>query len=240
MVGLLLLWISTARAGAPSDDLRDLSLEDLFAIRVRVATKTELESAHTPAVVTIIGADEIQARGYTSLADVLRAVPGFYDVYDGVTHNIGVRGINGGQNASGNVIKLMIDSHPVDYRPTTGNFFGEELIPIQAIERVEILRGPASALYGANAFLGVVNVITRAGSAIHGVRLVGQGALLRDHLGGGGGLVAGASAGPLDVLVGANYLYLDRSGLGLPSSSPHLIDGTRAPSQNDTAQPVSF
>jgi iron complex outermembrane receptor protein len=228
-----------------SEALRGLTLEDLLTVRVRVATKTELSTGQTPAIVTVVTADEIEARGYSSLADVLRAVPGFYDVYDGVTHNIGVRGINGGQNASGNVIKLMIDGHPVDYRPSTGNFFGQELIPMQAIERVEIIRGPASALYGANAFLGVVNVITRAGAAIGGARIVGQGALERTHLGGGGGLVVGAAAGPVDVLVGANYVYLDRSGLGLPTSSPlYSTDpagvAARAPSAGDTAQPIAF
>jgi iron complex outermembrane receptor protein len=226
-------------------DLEVLSLEDLLQIRVRVATKTELQAAATPAIVTVVTRDEIEARGYRSLFEVLRAVPGFYDVYDGVTHNIGVRGINGGQNASGNVLKLMIDGQPVDYRPTTGNFFGQELIPMEAVERIEIIRGPASALYGANAFLGVVNVITRSGAAIAGARVVGQGALYRTHLGGGGGAVMGTALGPVDVLLGANYLYLDRSGLGLPPSSPDLTVNPgalagRSPSQNDTAQPLSI
>jgi outer membrane receptor protein involved in Fe transport len=231
----------------PQDDARDLgtlTLEDLLQIRVRVATKTELQAAATPAIVTVVTRDEIELRGYRSLAEVLRAVPGFYDVYDGVTHNIGVRGINGGQNASGNVLKLMIDGQPVDYRPTTGNFFGPELIPLAAVERIEIIRGPASALYGANAFLGVVNVITRSGASVNGARLTGQGALVRTHVGGGGGLVMGTALGPVDVLLGASYLYLDRSGLGLPKSSPILgVDTTglaaRAPSQNDLSQPIS-
>ena len=104
-------------------------------------------------------------------------MPGFYDVPDLVSHNIGIRGINGGPNASDNVVKLMIDGHPVDYRSTTGNFFGEELLPLEVIDRLEIIRGPASALYGANAFLGVVNVITRSGEALKGLRLIGQGGL---------------------------------------------------------------
>src|SRR5262249_36118991 len=155
-------------------DIQELSLEELLNPPVEVATKTELRATETPAVVTVISADEIQARGYSSLAEVLRAVPGFYDVYDGVEHNLGVRGINGGAHASGNAIKLMINGHPVDFRPTTGNFFGEELIPLDMIQRVEIIRGPASALYGANAFLGVVNVVTKTGDQINGVHLIGQ------------------------------------------------------------------
>jgi len=232
-------------APAPSSELELFSLESQMEQSVSTSTKTEQRAAQTPAVVTVVTSDEIQARGYTSLADVLRAVPGFYDVYDGVHHNIGVRGVNGGENAAGNVIKLMIDGHPVDYRPTTGNFFGEELIPLEAVERVEIIRGPASALYGANAFLGVVNVITRSGEQIQGARIAGQGALVRNHPGGGGGIVMGGSSGAVDALVGANYLYLDRSGLGLPASSP--ISGSdrdtvaaRSPTQLDFARPATF
>jgi iron complex outermembrane receptor protein len=232
--------------GAPSErGLSTLSLEDLLQIRVTVASRDVPQRvAEAPSIVFVITAEEIEARGYTSLAEVLRVVPGFYDVYDGVTHNIGVRGINGGQNASGNVIKLMIDGHPVDYRPTTGNFFGEELIPLAVVERVEIIRGPASALYGANAFLGVVNVITRSGASFPGVRLIGHGILVRDHPGGGGGLAVGGVKGPIDVLIAGEWRYLDRSGLGIPPSSPALAsDATlreRGPSQNDTARPATL
>jgi iron complex outermembrane receptor protein len=237
-VAVLLLQASAAPdASEPPDtrEIQELSLEDLLNQRVDAATKSESVASQVPAVVTVLTADDIQARGYTSLADILRSVPGFYDVYDFVTHNIGVRGINGGQNASGSVIKLMIDGHAVDYRPTTGNFFGEELIPIQAIERVEIIRGPASALYGANAFLGAINVVTKSGAA-SGTRAIGQGTTMRGHAGGGGGAVLGASAGPVDVLLAAQYLVLDRSGLGAPASSPLSIQD-RGVSQSDRARP---
>jgi outer membrane receptor for ferrienterochelin and colicins len=234
-----------AAAPAQSSELELFSLESQMEQSVSTSTKTEQRAAQTPAVVTVVTAEEIQARGYTCLADVLRAIPGFYDAYDLVHHNIGVRGINGGENAAGNVIKVMIDGHPVDYRPTTGNFFGEELIPIDMVDRVEIIRGPASALYGANAFLGVVNVITKSGESIAGAHVIGQGALVRSHPGGGGGIVVGGAAGPVDVIVGANYLYLNRSGLPLPSSSPLLVNDRdnvagRAPSQNDLARPATF
>jgi len=224
-------------------ELGRLSLQDLMEIKVTAPTRTPTPVKQAPSIITVVTADEIQARGYTSVADVLRVVPGFYDVYDMVTHNIGVRGINGGQNAAGNVIKLMIDGHPVDYRPTTGNFFGEELIPIEVVDRIEIIRGPASALYGANAFLGVVNVITRSGASLPGIRLIGHGILVREHPGGGGGVIAGGASGPLDLLIGADWRYLDRSGLDIPQSSPALAtDATlreRAPSQSDFSRPAT-
>lgn len=205
-----------APTNAPEEGqaIEDIDLEDLLNQPIVSSTKAEETAARTPAVVTVITSDEIRARGYTTLADVLRTVPGFYDVYDGVSHNVGVRGINGGARASGNVIKLMIDGQPVDFRPSTGNFFGEELIPLPAVERIEIIRGPASALYGANAFLGVVNVITRDGR--RGSYAIAVGALRRTKLGGGGGLVLGAHEEGVDILLAAQGGFFDRSGLDLP------------------------
>jgi iron complex outermembrane receptor protein len=218
-------------------DVSELDLDSLLEQPIVASTKTQQRTAQAPAVITVVSFEEIQARGYTTLAEVLRAVPGFYDVYDGVTHNVGVRGINGGAQASGNVIKLMIDGQPVDYRPTTGNFFGEELIPLELVERVEIIRGPASALYGANAFLGVVNLVTRSGAELKGLRLIARANTVREHVGGGGGAVVGGEAGPLSVVLGTHGSYSDRSGLALPSTSP--LPGSGELSQHDTARPWS-
>ena len=214
------------------------------------STKRAQRASQTPAVITVVSADEIQARGYTSLADVLRSVPGFYDVYDLVNHNMGVRGINGGARASGNVIKLMIDGHPVDFRPDTGNFFGEELIPLQAVERVEIIRGPASALYGANAFLGVVNVITKSGESARGFQMAARGTVVRGQPGAGGSVMVGVKEGPAEVLLAASLHAQDRSGLGLPSSSPAIDKviwptppipyADRGVSSGDMSRPKSF
>ncbi len=224
--------------------IEELDLQELLALPIVSSSKVEQRAGQAPAVVTVVTDDDIKNRGYSSLAEILRVVPGFYDVYDQVTHNVGVRGINGGARASGNVLKVMIDGEPVDFRPTTGNFFGEELIPIEAIKRVEIIRGPASALYGANAFLGVVNIITRSGADGDGVRLIARGTLDGTNPGGGGGVLIGATADKLDLLFAATGLQRDRSGLTLPASSPALaatpgLSGT-GPSQNDLSQASSL
>lgn len=225
--------------------LGEMSLKELLDQPVVSSTKVKQRRGRAPAVVTVISRAEIRRRGWTSLAELLRAVPGLYDIHDLSSHNFGVRGINGGARASGNVLKLLVDSQPVDFRPTTGNFFGEELIPIELVERVEIIRGPVSALYGANALLGLVNVITRSGAEIDGVHLVGQGALVRTHPGAGGGFVAGGKAGAVEVLVGASHFRLDRSGLRLPATSPVLGGGTdgidpEERSQQDISRPRSI
>lgn len=226
------------------EELKAMDLESLLELTVSSSTKTEQRSGQAPAVVTVVTAEEIAGRGYTSLAEVLRAVPGFYDVYDLVFHNVGIRGVNGGARASGNVLKLMIDGHPVDYRPTTGNFFGEELIPLTLVERVEIIRGPASALYGANAFLGVVNLITKKGSELAGASLLGQLSTIHGKAGWGGGMVLGQTEENLDILAGVSVLRLNRSGLALPLTSPVLADPTNGirssgGSRDDIARPAS-
>ncbi len=222
---------------APEDELQLFELNSQLEEQVVSSTKVAQRGAQSPAVITVVRAEEIQARGYRSLAEILRTVPGFYDVYDLVTHNFGVRGINGGPRASGNILKLMIDGQPVDFRPTTGNFFGEELIPLQAISRVEILRGPASALYGANAFLGVVNVITRSGRGAPGLELLAQGALTEGHPGGGLGAMFSAGTESLEALVAAGGMYLDRSGLSVPDSSPSPVRGSTT---GDLSRPRTF
>ncbi len=220
-------------------------LESQLNEMVVSSTKTAQRATQAPAVITVIKADEIQARGYTSLADVLRSVPGFYDIYDFTTHNVGIRGVNGGVRASGNVVKLMIDGQPVSFRTSTGNFFGEELVPLSAVERVEVIRGPASALYGANAFLGVINVITRSGKSVEGARAVAQVGAVRDRPGYGGGLLLGATAENAEVVAAVHGMRLDRSGLTLPDSSP-LLDDSRAglaergASQSDLSRPKTL
>lgn len=232
--------------------LSEMDLESLLKIGVSQldslvvsSTKTAQRAAQTPAVVTIITGDEILGRGYTSLAAALRTVPGFYDVDDLVTHNLGVRGINGGKGASGNVVLVMIDGMPVDYAPSTGNFLGPELIPLEMIERVEIIRGPASALYGANAFLGAINIITRASPALSGARLTAEGGATRTLPMGGGTAVVGAGNEKASLSFGASYSQQDRSGLTLPSSSPvlgTLVGPTiakRGASKDDLSRPLT-
>jgi outer membrane receptor for ferrienterochelin and colicins len=245
LLGLILIGSGAARAqaldgGAPptaapaeppldtpkSTDFAELDLEQLLQLQLDVtvisSTKKAQRGAQAPAVVTVISGEELRTRGYRNLAEALRSIPGFYDLYDLVTHNMGVRGINGGQSADGNVIKLVIDGHPVDYRSTTGNYFGEELIPLQIVERVEVIRGPASALYGANAFLGVINVITQTPEKAAGLTVGVSGNLVRVNPGSGGSLSFGISNGTSGVLVALDQQRIDRSGLALPTSSPAL------------------
>lgn len=243
----MLPWLGLlAHAGSDPDepfDILELSLEDLLDVETTTATKTESTARQAPAIVTVIQGDEIRAAGYTSVAEVLQTVPGFHDLYDRVSHNFGVRGVNGGAQASGSILQVRIDDQAVPLHTTTGNLFGPELVPIEAIERIEILRGPGSALYGANAFLGVVRIVTRSGASVDNGELTGQLGWVSRSPAGGLGLVLGGAGDDVDVFVSAHGMRSDRSGDALPETSPILATVPSLADEvttGDRSQPLSL
>jgi outer membrane receptor for ferrienterochelin and colicins len=150
------------------DSIYALSIEDLMNTKVTIATKSEQSVNESPATVSVITAEEIKNMGARELADILQAVPGFelnrnYSGY----YTIGARGVKDTRTTS--KILFLIDGVP-----TNQVFFGSSLpwgydLNIDAIDRVEIIRGPGSALYGRNAFSAVINIINK--SAKNGEKL---------------------------------------------------------------------
>ena len=200
-------------------DLSELDLAALLENVVVTATKSEIGEDQAPAVTTVIGRDEIQLWGYQSVAEVLHHVAGLYLVEDHIIPNLAVRGISGGLRSESGLIKVMIDGQSVAFRSTAGNWIGPELVPLSAVQRIEIIRGPASSLYGADAFLGVINIVTRRPDQMQG----GEIALIGNSQGGqtwGQDLAVGASAGGWQFLASLKTSNEDRSGLELPASSP--------------------
>ena len=221
----------------------ELSLEDLRNVKVATATKTEEQSSLSPAIMTVITAQDIQTYGYDSVAAALRHVASFIDNYDLAVHNFGVRGINSGVRSGSRTIKFMIDGQRIDFASNNQNFIGKELIPMGLIERIEIVRGPVSALYGANAFLGVVNIITKRGE-----ELGSSGALLAlDFLSSrnaGNGyqleLIKGNRRGNWDYRFGLSVGKDDRQGIKLPRRSPDFESVSLKEALSDDARPLSF
>jgi outer membrane receptor for ferrienterochelin and colicins len=172
-----------------------------------------------PATVTVITREQLTVWGYTSVAEVLERVVGFYAIDDHMIPNFSVRGISGGQRAESGLLKVMIDGRAVSFRPTGGNWLGPELVPFSAIERIEIVRGPTSTVYGADAFLGVVNIITRDPTHldIDEVRITGT---QSGGPGGGIDLTIGGVQGDLNAFFALRLNREDRSGIQLPASSP--------------------
>jgi outer membrane receptor for ferrienterochelin and colicins len=156
----------TAVAQQGTKDLSDASLEELSNIQVYSASKHMQSAAEAPASVTVVTADEIQKYGYRNLADILRSVPGFYVTYDRDYSFVGVRGFGrlGDWNSR---ILVLIDGHRINNNVLGQAMVGNEfLVDVDMIERVEIVCGPSSSLYGANAFFAVINVITRTAKEV--------------------------------------------------------------------------
>lgn len=137
------------------------------------ASKMEQKSTEAPSSVTVITADEIKRYGYRTLADVLESVQGFHVSNDRNYSFLGARGVSLGDFNSR--ILLLIDGHRANNNLTDGALIDTAfLLDIDLIERVEIIRGPDSVLYGNNAFFGVINVITRQAKSVNGAEVSGE------------------------------------------------------------------
>ena len=142
-------------------DFRELNIEDLLNQEITIATKSKQKISEAPSIVTIITAEEIKNMGARDLRDVLEIVPGFEfsRTRNGVL-NIGLRGTKDPRTSS--KLLLLIDNVPYNTLMYGYVFYGGHELNIDAVERIEIIRGPGSALYGRNAFNGVVNIITKS------------------------------------------------------------------------------
>lgn len=168
---LLFVFAVTAAAQEETKDLGEATLEELGSIQVYSASKHMQSTSDAPASVTVITADEIQKYGYRSLADILQSVRGFYITYDHLYSYVGVRGFGrlGDWNSR---ILLQVNGHRINDNVDGHGMLGTEfLVDVDLIERVEIIRGPSSSLYGADAFFAVINVITRKPPQMKGVEL---------------------------------------------------------------------
>ena len=169
MIGSMLALVpSPARAqDGPvnhSAGLDDLSLVDLMNLDPKVTTATRsvaLTLEEAPSTMTLISREQIDRHGYRTIGEALASVPGLFVVDDLVTSNLAIRGIHAGSDSWSRTFKVMIDGQPVQYQPTGGALLGAEFVPMESVDSIEVIRGPGSALYGANALLGVINVITR-------------------------------------------------------------------------------
>jgi outer membrane receptor for ferrienterochelin and colicins len=140
-----------------------LSIEELLDTKVYSASKYEQKAAEAPSSIVVITAEEIRKYGYRSLIDVLATLPGFYVAGHGNYTSLGVRGFSPPGNANSRIL-LQVNGHALnsnidDSAPLDDTF----PIDMDLIDRIEIVRGPSSSLYGADAFFAVVNVITRTG-----------------------------------------------------------------------------
>jgi outer membrane receptor for ferrienterochelin and colicins len=167
---VLLVCAAETLAHAEVTDVEELSLADLLDTKVDVASKTPQSTRETPGIVSVITRDDIVSSGARDLIDVLIQVPGFAPAVDveGVV-DLGIRGLWGHEGK----ILLLIDGQPMNELLYSTLQLANHY-PLEAIERIEVIRGPGSAIYGGFAELSVINIITRDAASLEGVAVAGS------------------------------------------------------------------
>lgn len=208
---LALAGIGSAPAQAPSADEGIQSLDALLSVRVSTASLYSQLAREAPASVSIIAADDIARFQIRTLAELLSHVRSFYVSDDRNYEYVGVRGF-GRPTDYNNRILLLWNGHVMNDNMYSSSALGFDFAPdLNSVERVEIVRGPGSPLYGANAMLAVINIIGKTGAEVNGVEASGEygsGAYAR------GSVVLGTqSASGLDAVVSGSWM--DRRGFDL-------------------------
>lgn len=140
--------------------LADLSLEELMQVEVTLVSRVPERRFDAPAAVFVLTHEDIRRSGASSLPEVLRLVPGVHVArMDSKTWAISARGFNGQFSRK---LLVLIDGRSV-YTPVfSGVFWDVQDVPLEDIERIEVVRGPGGTLWGANAVNGIVNIVTRS------------------------------------------------------------------------------
>lgn len=150
-------------AAAPSvTDMASMSLDRLLDLQVSVASRAPQRLSEAAGSVTVITAAEMRALGHQTIADALRTVRGLMVAYDRSYHYLGVRGFYAPGDFNTRVL-LLVDGNRVNDNVYDQAYIGTDApLDLDQVERIEFIPGQGSAVYGANALFGVVNVVTRA------------------------------------------------------------------------------
>ena len=179
----LFFTIAKAQQNLPIDSLKmdSLGLDELLKLKstgvssemekqinekIGVASKKPLSSRQSPSIITVITDEEIQKSGARDIVDVLSMVPGFTFGAD-VLGNLGL-GVRGNWANEGKIL-VLLDGQEMNETLFGNVAFGNNY-PISQIKRIEVIRGPGSAIYGGFAEYGVINIITKKGEEINGVQ----------------------------------------------------------------------
>ncbi len=142
--------------------------------RTTAASKTETTVEESPASLTVITRDEIRAFGYTSLPEALRAVRGIFVSDDRAYQYVGVRGFSPPGDLNERIL-ILYDGHTMNDIYAGQAYVGRENnIDLEQVERIEVVRGPVSSLFGSAAFFGVINIVPRHDLGEHNTELSGS------------------------------------------------------------------
>lgn len=179
------------------------------------AAKREQSLGNVASAVTVVTGDRLRRFGYRTVGEALAAVAGVYLADNRVSYSLGIRGLNIPGDFNTRVL-VLIDGASVN--EAWGSFAGlgfESLVSIDDIARVELIRGPVSSLYGANAFFGIVNIVTRG--AAETPRAWGR---VGVHSINGAISSAGFAAGGVDEQLRGSVSFMNR--IGETSNAPGI------------------
>ena len=184
-------------------NLGQMSIEDLMSIEITSASRKEQRSADAAAAVFVITQDDIRRSGMTTIPDLLRLAPGVEVAQ--INSNkwaVSVRGFNG---LYANKLLVLVDGRSIYNRIFSGVFWDAEDLMLDDIDRIEVIRGPGAAMWGANAVNGVINIVTKATADT-------QGGLVRADAGRSGEQGAVRYGGTLGTATYRAVFAVDRAG----------------------------
>lgn len=161
---------SESKSAAVPMDVYNLSLAELGQVQISIATGNSTSLDKAPATASVIYAAEIEAMGARNLDEILETVPGMHISLSSLSRLDSVESIRGIHTGFNPQVLMLLNGVPIQSSLQGGrpSLFR---LPVASIDRVEIIRGPGSAVYGADAYAGVVNIITKDAAAINDTKI---------------------------------------------------------------------
>ncbi|MEW5875790.1 MAG: TonB-dependent receptor [Candidatus Zixiibacteriota bacterium] len=173
-VSAVVLPLSSDAAFAQTHGDEDLSLDSLMNLEISSAAKYSQRARDAAATITVISAEDIRRYGYRTLEEALASVRGFYTSNDRTYAYLGVRGFSRPTDYNDRIL-LLLNGHSLNENVYGSALIGTELgWSLDNVARIEIVRGPGSALYGTNAMFAVINVVTEDGITVDGVSVAAE------------------------------------------------------------------
>jgi outer membrane receptor for ferrienterochelin and colicins len=175
LIGILLVLNSfVAASNSSTEDLTGLSIEELLNVEVISASRLGQKPNQAPSSLSVLTASDIRTFGWRTLAEALNAMRGLYTNNDRNYSYLGVRGVMHPNDYNSRVL-IMIDGQRMNENLYDGGYIGQEfMLDMEMVERIEFIPGSGSSIYGANAFFGLINIVTKKGQAINGAQIAGE------------------------------------------------------------------
>jgi len=201
-----------------SEEQSELSLFENIPVVVTASKKPE-RITETPSIISVITEDDIERMGARDIMDVLRTIPGIEIMKDAWNvSQIAVRGLRTETSAG---VKILVDGHALNDPFTGGATEFYDNLALKNVRRIEIIRGPASSVYGTNAFVSVVNIITKDAQDINGTEIsIAAGSFETFN----SSFLFGKTLNDLEISFYADYYTTDGAKLFINADSMSLYD----------------